>query len=1341
VEAEPIALVGVGCVLPGEVTSLAELLAVFRDGRDCITEIPPDRWPVDELYDPDPLRAGKMPVRHGGFVSGVDRFDAAFFGISDREAARIDPQQRLLLQTVWHALEQGGHNPQTLVGSNTGVFVASSNANTYMMLKYRSEGDAGATAYDATSDAMSISAGRIARFFGLQGPCLTVDTACSGALVAVHLARQSILAGECDSAVVAGVSLALTPTVHLTFAKLGLLSRAGQCRAFDAGADGYVRSEGCVAVLLRRESLALAQGDPILARIMGTAVNHGGRTAALTAPDGRSQRQVIRAALARVGVSPGRIGYVEAHGTGTPVGDPVEMSAVVETYGRDRPAGQPLYVGSAKTNFGHIESGSGLLGLVKAALSLHHEVIFPSVNFERLNPRIDLSAADVVVPTSAVAWPTDGSPRMAGVNSFGYSGTDAHAVLAEAVRPARPAAPARPYDLLVLSAKSVESLEQLADRWGSFLSRAEPQTFRDATFTAATGRAALRHRLAITGATATEVANSLRLWRTRRKPASVAEGRAHHGAKVAFVFTGQGCQYPAMAAQLDGYEPVFADAIDRCAAIMDPELGEPLRDILFTQRSEQALESTRFVQPALFAVEYALAELLRSWGIEPAIVIGHSVGELVAACVGGLLTLPDAARFSVLRGRLMGDLPRTGKMLAVTAGPDTVATWLAGREDQVGIAAVNGPQSVVVSGTVEAVDEVARLAEEAGARTGALNVSHAFHSPLMEPVLGELAECAAALRPARPGIPVVSNLTGEAMTGDEGPQYWSSHIRRPVRFYEGMTTVMAAGCAAIVEVGPHPALSSTIAAAFGTTTAPLIPTLLRDGQDVRNLLRAAGALFTTGAPVDFTRLFPSTGRYRIPAPLYPFRPDRYWFGTPDAERVVSPSVPPEQRAPAAAYPLVPPAPGDRVRPVRRETTLAATTPWTDHRILHTVVLPAAGHLELVARAYTEAAGGGEPRPAVISDVDFLRPLVLPPGQALTVGVTLEDGADELGAPGRGDRRVFSVSAARGGEHPAEYCRGSVAPAAGGNGATVRLDELRTSMSTALAPGFFYGSLREAGLDLGASFSTVRQVWVGEQGLGEALGRVTAAPDGVSGADHPYGLTTTLDGCLQVAGAALSTLASQATEGGYVPARIHRFRLYGPFPAQVWSHVRLRTNDTGTATVASVRVLGDDGTLVAEVDGLELRRIGSLTAERSAVASVREAPRPAQETRAELVGRLAPAPRPERLRIVAQWLAGEVRDTLGRSATDLDLDLDNLDPSAALLEIGLDSLMITELQRRIQEKLEFRFQAMEAVEYQSIADLAGYLLDRVLALAPAGTAEVTTTAASPPVPDGALATQR
>ena len=1210
------------------------------------------------------------------------------------------------LQTVWHALENAGQSPEELAGSDTGVFLAMMNTNGYSQLKGTAEGIQGITGYDGIGDAMSIAAGRISHFLGLEGPCFALDTACSGSLVALHLARQSILAGDCDTAIVAGVSAILHPGVHIAFSKVGLMSRAGRCAAFDEAADGYIRGEGCMAVVLRRQSLAIARGDHILASIVGTAVNQDGRTPALTAPNGQTQEAVMRLTLSHTDVVPDEIGYLEAHGTGTPVGDPIEMTALANVYGRGRSSQEPLFVGSAKSNFGHIESGAGLLGLVKAALSLDREVIFPSLHFHRLNSNIHLGDAPIQVPTTTVPWPRNGRRRMAGVNSFGYSGTNAHAVLQEAPVPEVGDARAadRPCEMLVLSARSAASLQELTGLWTDLLDQAGATSLRDLAFTAATGRTHLRHRLAVVGRGKTEVREKLRSWREGRTPSGLVTGQttAARNRKTAFVFTGQGAQYPQMGRQLYQMEPPFTAAIDRCAALMDAGLGVTLQDVLFGPSSADLLNDTRYVQPALFAIEYALAELLVHWGIEPDCVIGHSVGEIVAACVAGVLDLEDAVRFVVARGRLMGQLPRGGKMLAVEAPYEQALEWLRGREADVSVAAVNGPRSVVLSGRAAAVDAVAQLASAAGIRTKELEVSHAFHSPLMEPILEELSAVAASLRIRPAKIPIVSNVTGDFHNGDVPPGYWSAHVRQPVLFHRGVHRLIEAGCSVLIEVGPQPALSASISAAFDGTDARCVPTLRRDRQDLAHLFETLASLHVTGCPVRLERLFESSDYRRVPLPLYPFRRDRHWLYA---------QLPVEKRVELKRdlHPLLGQAVSVSSRRAVFEATLSASHPWVDHRILGATVFPGTAYVEMAARGFA-AAKGDDWRSVVLRDVTFERPLLLAYGKKRKVTLTL----DNLSATGAG-QCTFVISAADGSQE--RYCRGRIASASDAVEQVSREVELASAESR-LPLGPFYGELRKEGLEYGATFSTVRELWHGKPESGEAVGRVTASPHQEGSDQHPFQNTVLLDGCLHVFGAALRTLPDEY-RGAFIPASIQSITLRRQLPSQVWSHVTLRGNGDGRAAVARIRVLNDAGEVLADIEGLELLNKSSLASAKagaSSAAGAKAAAGPVAESRAQLIARLRDLPQGKRVDVLAKWLASEVKDIMGQAAEELDFD--NLDPSMAFLELGLDSLLVTELQRRIQEKLDFRFQPMQALDYQTIESLAEFILNQVLVIEPA-----------------------
>jgi acyl transferase domain-containing protein len=1299
---DPIAIVGAGLRLPGNISSLDGLLAALSEGRDCVAEVPPDRWNLDSFYDADPVAPGKTYVRHGGFVADCDRFDAGFFGISDSEAARMDPQQRMVLETVWHALEDAGQSPDELAKTNTGVFLAMMNTNNYNHLKAVYEGLDGITGYDTMADAMSIAAGRIAHFLDLRGPCLALDTACSGSMVALHLARQSMLAGDCDAAIVVGVNLILHPGVHIAFSKVGLMSRSGRCRAFDESADGYIRGEGCVAVFLRRQSAAVARNDRILASIAGSAVTQDGHTLTVTAPNGQMQEKVIRLALDRVGASPDDIGYVEAHGTGTPVGDPIEMTALVNVYGQGRSERNPLFVGSVKSNFGHIEAGAGLLGVVKASLSLGQEVIFPSLHFNRLNPNIDLRETPVRVPTAIVPWPRGERPRMAGVNSFGFSGTNAHVLLKEPPAPVDTAFAAEPRseEVVVLSAKTAQGLRDLVGSWTEMLDQDDGPALRDIAFTAAAGRNHMRHRLAVVARNKEDLADKLHAWHEGRMSKGVFAGQRTTGRKpkIAFVFTGQGAQSAGMGRRLYDLEPRFKAALDRCAAIMDGELGVRLLDVLFGPGSAEFLDNTRYVQPALFAVEYALADLLGHWGIEPSTVIGHSVGEIAAACVAGVIDLEGAIRFVVARGRLMGQLPAGGKMLAIDAAADEVREWLAGKDAEVSIAGINGPHSVVVSGAGGAVDEVAGRAAAAGRRARQLEVSHAFHSPLMDPILPEIHLAAMSLHSSSGHVPLLSNVTGDPMTGAVPPEYWSAHVRQPVRFHAGMTKTIEAGCTVLIEIGPHPALTPVIAAAFDTREIRTIPTLMRDHRDGSHIAETLGALFVAGAAVDFDRVFAGPDRRRVPLPLYPFRRDKHWLRDElGFERAASSG----NQTPREVHPVLGRAVAIGSRRAVFENSVAAKQPWVDHRIMGYTVFPGAGYLEMASRGFA-ASKGTASQSTRLRDVVFERPLMLGYGAAKKVQLNLESGANAESS--------FVVFAAGDGGKEI-HCQGRAVAADERTGQIALPAELARMKST-LTLGQFYGDARKVGFEYGASFATVRELWLGQPASGEAIARVSASATLDAARDHPFGLSTVLDGSFQVIRAAAMTLTDAEFQGIFVPKSVRSVTIPSELPAQVWSQVTVRMGD-GDSLSAWIRIMDDSGNVLAVVEQLDLQRISRLSLARG--GHVAEVKTNSLASRDELVSRLRPLSTAERTSVVSKWIIDEIKDILGQAAEEIDPD--KLEPSTAFMEIGLDSLLVTELQRRIQEKLEFRFKAMQGLDYQSIESLARYILDDVLFAAP------------------------
>lgn len=893
--AEPIAVVGMGCRLPGGVYDEASLWQVLANGVDTIGEIPAERWDARALYDADPDRPGTMWTRAGGFLDDVAGFDAAFFGISPREAASMDPQQRLVLEVAWHALEDAAIAPDSLAGSKTGVFVGVGNGDYGRLLFGAPEH---IDAYAGSGGSLSVVAGRLAYVLGLQGPALAVDTACSASLVAVHLACQSLRSGECDLALVAGVNLILTPDAHIAFTKARMMAPDGRCKTFDASADGYGRGEGAVVLVLRRRRDARAAGERQLALIRGSAVNQDGRSGGLTAPNGPAQEAVIRAALAKAGVLPAQIDYVEAHGTGTSLGDPIELQALANALGAGRSADQALWVGSCKTNFGHLEAAAGLAGVAKTIAALRRRQIPPHLHFSQPNPLVDWASLPLRVPTRLHDWPAHGGPARAGVSSFGFSGTNAHVILEAAPEVVAPSAPAesgrvserdseqdseRPLHLLALSARDEPALRQLVGRYRDRL--AQPVELADLCFSANAGRARFGQRLAVRGASAAEIDAGLAAWlNAAPHPALVAGIAVPLAPKVAFLFTGQGAQYHGMGQALYRGAPVFRDTLDACAKVLDELLERPLLELLFGDPAQAArLDETALAQPALFAVEVALAALWRSWGITPAVVLGHSLGEYAAAVVAGILPLEETLRVLVRRGRLTQDLPGDGAMVSVFAPEAEVRAALAAFAalgTPLDIAALNGPRHVVVSGARGALAAFTAQLEAQGVRCRSLRVSFAFHSALIEPALAPFGDALSALRfgPARCAF--VSNLTGRLAEPEElsHADYWLRQMRAPVRFADAVRCALAQGVTHVIEIGPHPVLLG-MAADCVDSAEPVewLPSLRREAPGWPDLLDGLQRLHVAGAAIDWRGFDRGHSRQRVAAPLMPFQHRRHWI--------------------------------------------------------------------------------------------------------------------------------------------------------------------------------------------------------------------------------------------------------------------------------------------------------------------------------------------------------------------------------------------------------------------------------------------------------------------------------
>jgi acyl transferase domain-containing protein/acyl-CoA synthetase (AMP-forming)/AMP-acid ligase II/acyl carrier protein/SAM-dependent methyltransferase len=878
-QAEPIAVIGLGCRLPGA-ESPAAFWQLLRDGRHAIGPLPEDRTRL--------LPEG-VATPQGGFLRDVDKFDAQFFGIAPSEAVSIDPQHRLLLQVAWEAMEDAGVSPTRFAGTPVGVFVGISNAD-YARLLARDP--SAVTPYYGTGSAMSMAAHRLSYHFDFRGPSLSVDTACSSSLVAIHLACQNLRSGDCQMALAAGVNLILSPELSTAFAQAQMLSPTGRCHTFDAAADGYVRGEGCGVIVLKRLSDALAAGDRVLAVIRGSAVNQDGRSNGITAPNGSAQEALIREALRNAGVAASQISYVEAHGTGTVLGDPIEFNALKAALTDEGKPGLPCAVGSVKTNVGHLEAAAGVAAVIKTVLALQHGEIPPHLHLERLNPHIGLEGTRFQIPTQRRAWDSGALRRRAGVSSFGFGGTNAHLVLEEApLAPVRTAAVERPRHILALSARSPAALRDQARRHDALLAEQLSGEAAHLCHTAAACRSHFQHRLAIVGSSVSDFRDRLRDFLAGQTRDGIHTGKAPSSCrpKVAMLFTGQGAQYVGMGRQLYETSPAFRRTFDRCDEILRGTLERPLAAILDPHSpAAAAVGQTGYTQPAMFALEYALAETVRGWGVEPAAVIGHSLGEYVAACVAGVFSLEDGLRLVAERGRLMQQLPLTGEMAAVFAPLETVVPALGSSQGQVEVAAINGPQNVVLSGPRDALRSVLKTLENAGHVVRPLVVSHAFHSRLMEPMLDAFERFAGQLAYSRPRIPLVSNLTGMLVDAEvPGPGYWRRHVREPVWFARGMQTLFEHGCDVFLEIGPHPTLIALGQACRSQAEGLWLPALRRGQGDWDVLAGSVAALYAHGVEVDWEGFDRDYSRRRVSLPTYPFEQRSYWIKSAAPRETIS----------------------------------------------------------------------------------------------------------------------------------------------------------------------------------------------------------------------------------------------------------------------------------------------------------------------------------------------------------------------------------------------------------------------------------------------------------------------
>ena len=1184
--AEPIAIIGMACRFPGGANNPDLYWRLLRDGVDAIVDVPADRWNIDRLHDPERDAPGKMLSRHGGFIDDIDGFDASFFGISPREAEIIDPHQRVLLEVCWEALEYANLVPETLFGANAGVFIGVSGMD--QILNKMGESpltDIGP--YHGTGCALAPIAGRVSYSFGFSGPSFVVDTACSSSLLSLHLAAESLRRRECDLALGGGVHLHFHPGISVAFSKAGMLSVDGRCKTFDAAANGYVRGEGCGVVVLKRLSDAKRDGDPILALLRGSAVNQDGASGGLTVPSGPSQEQVIRQALARAGIDASHVDYVEAHGTGTPLGDPIELGALSNVFK------QSLLVGSVKTNIGHLEASAGIAGTIKVILALQHQAIPPHLHFFNPNPLVPWQEMAISVPTSLTPWsrPAHGE-RIAGVSAFGFSGTNVHLLLSEALDSPIPALPAveltpspRQACLLALSARSHEVLRSLAKRWSNgplaALPAAPVAEFADLCATAVACREVFTKRLCVVAQDAGQARAALEEFAKSDIASAAIIGTAEAGPpQVAFLFSGQGSQYLGMGSELYRDEPVFRDAIDECDRLLHPELGLSIASLLYSDieidgaKRAAALTATLNTQPALFALEYALARLWQSWGVKPAAVLGHSVGEYVAAHLAGVFSLADGLRLIAARARLMQALPGGGAMAAVFADATQVEAALSECNAAVSIAAYNGPRNTVIAGVSTDIEPLIEHFLAQGIECRRLTVSHAFHSPLMDPMLAAFRVLAEGVKYSSPRMPVISNISG-GNAGDDMAcaDYWVRHVRAPVRFAAGVRELLRQGCLHMIEIGPSETLTAMARQNDQDSSGVFSPSLRKGENQRATMLAALGGYWAHGGSVHWVAL---GGRIRrnFQLPAYPFaHPATSKPIEVDAARAGLHGVTPLDLALLARRfnsPLL--------RETLFETVLSTkATPFIDdHRVFGQLVVAGASHLSMVlsAAALIEASEGAV---CVLTDVVFPSALIVPEEGERVLQLA-------IGAPVNLPIEFRLVSISDDEQEPTLHAKGRIAF----GGAPVPLPDLaaiRQRCDEELPVADVYSLQRRRHIVVGPSYQWLTAL---RRGNGETMAHLVM-PSELSAVIKRYSLHPGLIDCCF---GALVVAMSMDVEESFIPfslEALHCYRSGGYFAAgqTLIAHAVVRRHDKGRL-MGDIHLYSEQGEPVAALIGLEGR---------------------------------------------------------------------------------------------------------------------------------------------------------
>lgn len=1173
---EPIAIVGIGCHFPGGAVTPDTYWDMLCAGVDATREIPPDRWEARKFYDPDPAKLGKMSTFRGGFLDRVDQFDAHFFGISPREAIWLDPQQRLLLRAAWEAFEDAGLDADRLAGSDTGVFIGGFTLDYQLLQNYGIHSRYELQAHSATGMMMTMLANRLSHAFDLRGPSLTVDTACSASLVALHLASQAIWNGECSHALVGGVNVMLAPNMTIAESKGGFLSPDGRCKTFDASANGYARGEGAGVVLLKPLSQARADRDLIYALVRGTAVTQDGHTNGITVPNGASQEAAMRLAYARAGVSPHEVQYVEAHGTGTAVGDPIEAAAIGRVLSTNRSANDPILIGSVKTNIGHLEAAAGVAGLIKVALSLKHGRIPGHLHLTEPNPAIPFDEFGLQIPTELTDWPTSSGPRCAGVNSFGFGGTNAHALLQEPPTEPAPAhsGGAERRHVIALSARSADAMRDVAHVMCRFLGDTV-RTLAEVSHSANVRRTQHDHRIAVVARDTTEAQQRLRAYLDDEdKPAAgVVTGRVQQGEKpkLAFVFSGMGPQWWGMGRQLLATEPVFRAAVEECDVELRKYTGWSLIEEFLAPEEQSRMAETEVAQPANFALQVGLAALWRSWGVQPDAVIGHSTGEAAAQHLAGVLSLADAVKVIYYRSSLQQRASGAGRMLAVGMTPETLNQAVADAGPQVSVAAINGPSAVTLSGDSAVLESMAAQLETFGVFHRFLPVKVPFHSHYMDPLRGELEAALADLEPATARLPLYSTVIGSRIGGSGADaRYWWQNVRATVLFSAAFGEMVDDGYTHFVEISPHPVLASSMRELLSRAGQKglVLPSLRREEEDEEVLLRSLGALHSHGHPVTWDSFHTCVARF-VKLPTYPWQLKTYWNESVEAR---------EDRHYQQVHPLL----GQRISAVHPtwelEVNAGQLAYLADHRIQDNTLLPAAAFLEMALVAANHVYGPGT---YSVDDVRLRKALVLSPVSDARLRTTLYQEQARV--------EIASYLALPNGERQWTVHATAQLGVSATTPAPQDLAGLRAACGNRVSQEEFYRQTAGMGFQYGPAFQGVREIATGDR---VAVGTVTI-PDAIAAEIGGYLFHPCLiDAAFQVLLiAATPTDADQARATPYLPVGIDRVRVLAPPTGDMTAVARVVTADR-SRIVSDIALCDNTGRVLVEIDGFSAQSLAA-----------------------------------------------------------------------------------------------------------------------------------------------------